>query len=190
MKRLLLSLLIVLPMLANARTEHMKFMGIPIDGTSAQFGQMLVQQKNMTRIDDNFYKGTFFDVKDCYVVVGSNRDVVCGADVRFPKANDWQGLSSRYNKLKEGLTKKYGEPLDAEEFFDEADKYDTDDSCRYVGVEANKCHYLTVWSTPVGQVQLKIENFKIEESYEPQIRLTYFDKLNYDETDAIKYEDL
>ena len=41
MKKILVALMLVVAMVANAQTEHLKFKGVPIDGTLSQYTQKM-----------------------------------------------------------------------------------------------------------------------------------------------------
>jgi len=189
MKKFLFALiLIALPLVGNAQ-EHMKFMGIPIDGTPAQFGQKLVTQKGMTKINDNAYTGRFFGVDNCLISISSVNNYIRIVGVYSPEAKDWREISSRYEQLKSSLTSKYGEPDIVEEKFDR--DYIDDDNSRFYELKNDRCHYNTAWSTPQGEVQLKMLNVKDEYSLGTQyVVLLYIDYDNYNKAEAAKSDDL
>ena len=136
MKRLILLLLVFTSLLGNGQSvvrrlspattsrdsvsdcPHMKFMGIPLDGTLASFSTQL-QKKGFKQIklfdskQMNFFVGNFAGYADClvYVMAVSPEDRrVVGGGVTFPPDEEWSGLSLQYETLKRRLTSKYGEP--------------------------------------------------------------------------------
>ena len=189
MKKFLFALiLIALPLVGNAQ-EHMKFMGIPIDGTPAQFGQKLVTQKGMTDIGRNCYVGKFFGIENCCVAVVGVDNNIRTVSVYFPESKDWTSISARYNQLKNSLTSKYGEPYNVTEYFDS--KYVDDDPSRFYELIFDRCHYETSWVMTQGEIQLKMVNLKGDNSSDSQhVALFYIDYANFNKAEAAKSDDL
>jgi len=188
MKKFLFALiLIALPLVGNAQ-EHMKFMGIPIDGSASQFEQKLVTQKGMTKIREHMYNGRYFGIDDCHICLAVINNIVRNIGVFFPVASDWRALSSRYEELKENLTAKYGNPYKVVEYFDSS--FADDDYSKFSEVKRDACHFCTSWSTSVGEVKLEIVNNKADYTSYPQIYLSYLDYENYFKAEAAKSDDL
>lgn len=101
--------------------EHMKFMGIPIDGTQNEFGVKLIAKGFVKKgIDGNIhsFKGRFTgkDV-DVYVLATEKTKVVWKVVVFFEKETSWSSIKTMFNDYKVMLTEKYGKPSDDFHFF-------------------------------------------------------------------------
>ena len=92
----------------NAVAErHLKFKGIPIDGTPSEFGTKLkeagfsyVKIVNGTR----WYNGPFAGYNNCDVAVKANNNLVYEVVVIFPKDYSWWQLYNTYSSLKDMLS--------------------------------------------------------------------------------------
>lgn len=144
MKRLFLSLLISVCTLCMAQTNHMKFKGIPMEGTVESFVKKL-EAKGCKYIDltngEAVLKGDFSAFRDCYIFVMSapHKNEVHTVGVNMPERETWEAVSIDYFGLKTLLTQKYGTPECTEEF--EGEEPPTDfsklfallhDECKYV----------------------------------------------------------
>ena len=125
MKHLLCTLLLTLTVcLCSAQTEHMKFKGIPMEGTLQSFTLKLKAKGYVplgTEDGVSVLKGEFAGYKNCHIyAVADKSGMICRVCVEFPKMDKWADLESCYSSYKDMLTEKYGEPkVCVEEFQNE-----------------------------------------------------------------------
>jgi len=188
MKKFLFALiLIALPLTGNAQ-EHMKFMGIPIDGTPAQFGQKLVTQKGMKEVvAEKVYSGKFF-AQDCIISLYAPHNCLCSVNVYFPESSSWSNILTLYDALKRHLTAKYDIPSKVEEYFD--NKNVNDDYSKFIELKNDRCHYSTSWQAPVGAIRLNMINFQLSSGSNPRVCLSYHDYINSIKTELRSSDDL
>ena len=159
--------------------EHMKFKGVPIDGTLNEYVFKMKQSGfSLIGTEDGvaMLKGDFAAYKDCIIGVATlkGKDLVSKITVIFPTRETWSALSSNYYNLEELLTEKYGEPSEIVEKFDTKYKPE-DDNSRMFKVITNRCKYYTTYETKNGSIQLSIENDEYGGGF---VMLIYFDKIN------------
>lgn len=147
--------------------SHLKFKGIPINGTPDEFGAKL-QQAGFSfyfQIDDGskWYKGNFAGYNNCDVVVKANGELVYEIVVLFPEDYSWGQLYNTYSSIKDMLTTKYGEPLFCKEKFENTPSYINidDDNDKFSEVKDNHCRYYTAFATMkdgLGNIYLEIKS--------------------------------
>ena len=156
MKQLFLSLLLAVCTVCNAQTNHMKFKGIPIEGTLNSFVQKL-KDKGYTFIGQQdgmaILKGEFAATKGCTIGVArfSDRDQVNLVAVIFPEEETWSGITKSYYTLKDMLTEKYGSPECVEQF---SDREPSSDFLKFHAILNDECHYVSEFSCENGKIQL------------------------------------
>lgn len=170
--------LFLIPFSLFAQTDHLKFKGVPIDGTLNQFVYKM-QSAGFTKIGQDgkavILKGDFAGYKDCYIIVSTldNKDLVNQIAVKFSSHNNWRTLENNYQNLKAMLTKKYGEPFDIIEEFQ--GKYVDDDTDRFYELKADRCIFRTEWQTELGRIVLTLGHELLEGGF---VLLGYIDKTN------------
>lgn len=94
-------------------TEHLKFMGIPIDGSPAAFANKL-KSRGFTLEDPLspgviWMTGTFAGVSnsDVFIYKSPSSANVYRVRVTFPAQDSWSQLEMRYSKFKDWLSQKY-----------------------------------------------------------------------------------
>ena len=175
---LLITAFMLIPFSMFAQTEHLKFKGVPIDGTLNQFVAKM-QSAGFTKLGQDgkavILEGDFAGYKDCYIIVSTldNKDLVNQIAVKFSSHNNWRPLENNYQSLKELLTKKYGQPFDVQEEFQ--GRYINDDNDRWYELAMNRCIFRTEWRTELGKVILAIGHDSFEGGF---VILGYVDKAN------------
>ena len=97
MKRLFLQLILTLIVgICSAQSEHMKFKGVPMEGTLQSFTNKLAA-KGYTPIGTqdgvSILKGEFAGYKDCTIgAVSDKSGMVCKVAVMFPAMEKWGDL--------------------------------------------------------------------------------------------------
>ena len=159
MKQILLTLLLTLFVsTGNAQTEHMKFMGIPMEGTIQEFSNKL-QAKGFTIAKvypGNIaiaLNGDFAGYRDCAVgIVGDISGRVCKINVIFPAMDKWSELERCYNDYKSMLSEKYGKPKDCVEKFQNI----SNDDLKKSKLKIDNCNYYSVFDGNNREIELKI----------------------------------
>lgn len=170
--------LFLMPFSLFAQTDHLKFKGVPIDGTLNQFVTKM-QNAGFTKLGQDgkavILEGDFAGYKDCYIVVSTldNKDLVKKIGVKFNNHDNWRSLENNYQNLKKMLTKKYGAPFDVVEEFQS--RYVNDDNDKYHEVIMNRCNFRTEWKTELGSIILTIA---FQRGIGSSVILGYIDKAN------------
>ena len=201
MKKLILTLAaIVLVVSAFAQNRHLKFKGIPIDGSLTNFvtalkgaGYQLIYQS-----EDGgaaALEGSFTNEDVTIVVVTTPKtNTVWKVAVLFEDQSSWSSLKSDYKALKANLAAKYGAPDSAYEFF--SSPYEEGDGYEMTAIYAEKCTYMSFFHVKsesgeeVGTIWVEIAKNETK----GRISLAYEDAANSNlkqrENDAIVYDDL
>ena len=189
MKHLLCTLLLTLTVcLCSAQTEHMKFKGIPMEGTLQSFTLKLKAKGYVplgTEDGVSVLKGEFAGYKNCHIyAVADKSGMICRVCVEFPKMDKWSDLESCYSSYKDMLTEKYGEPKVCVEEFQ--NKYADDDNSRMYEVKFDRCKYHSTFACKNGDITLEI----IHQKFDCFVQLSYYDKANQDKLRQNIMEDL
>lgn len=158
MKHLLLTLtLTLLTLTVTAQTDHLKFNGIPIDGTLQTFSSALCK-KGYTYVqrDNNMgiFTGTFTGRSVTVAVLSSDiNGNVYRVGVRYPDMDSWQLLENLYNGLKDLLTTKYGAPFSVVE--EVSERYLENDKMNALALD--KIIWETTFVTPQGKIWVSIK---------------------------------
>ncbi|MBO7202157.1 MAG: hypothetical protein IIW13_04155 [Paludibacteraceae bacterium] len=192
MKKILISICLTLATLVSVaqNSEHLKFKGVPINGTLSEFVKKM-QNAGFSFIGNedgtSFLRGDFAGFKGCIIGVSTikNVNVVNSIGVIFPMRETWSDLESDYNQLKSMLTQKYGEPANVIETFQGLLINSNDDKLR--DLEYDRCTYQTTFETKNGDIQLSLEK---GDSFQYFVLLKYFDKINTQTVENAAIDDL
>ena len=159
-------------------SDHLKFKGVPIDGTLKEFVSRMERKGFKWLGEDNgvaVLKGDFAAYKECTIYVSTldNKDLVSQISVVFPREDSWEYLYGDYNNLKGLLTEKYGQPSEVTEKFQ--GMYIDDDNDRMHAVEMDRCKYESRFKTDKGEIILWIEHDRLLSCF---VALCYKDKIN------------
>lgn len=182
---------IAIGMSAQETQEHLKFKGIPIDGTVSNFVAKL-KQKGYTYVTETngsvILKGEFASTKNCNVLVlaPSHHGSISRIGVSFPFYETWALLESKYLSLKDMLTKKYGVPSYCEETF-QTYSQPTDDGTKMLYLKMDKCKFSSIFETKNGEIHLSIKHIKDESCC---VNLIYIDALNNNAAQENAMDDL
>lgn len=172
-------------------STHLKFKGIPIDGTLKEFVSRMKRKGGFESIGiENgtaILKGDFAAYKECTIYVSTldNKDLVSRISVVFPNQETWEYLYGDYMNLKKLLTEKYGVPSSVTEQFQ--DKYIDDDADRMHAVKMDRCKYESRFTTEKGEIVLWIEHERVMSCF---VALAYKDKINSNIIKEIAKDDL
>lgn len=191
MKKLFICLVcIIIAEITMAQGQHMKFKGIPIDGTLKEYINAMTKA-GFTY--DNTYdgiavlKGDFAGFKNCTIGVSTlqNCDLVNRIAVLFPENNKWADLLEDYEQLKAMLIQKYGEPESSEEKFT---KQVTDDDSKICAVGTDDCVWCSEFKTELGGIKLSIVDGVLY--HRGLVRIVYYDKINTQKVQKAAMDDL
>ena len=179
MKKLLISLLVILYTTIGQAQEHLTFKGVPIDGTLDTY------VANMKKADFTFIgeddgiallRGDFAGYRNCTigVVTLKSIDIVNRISVLFDSHQDWNNIYVNYSSLKEMLTTKYGKYADCVEKF-EGYSEPRDDNGKMHELTMDRCKFYTIWETDKGSIELEIIKGNLGGG---MVRLTYWDNIN------------
>ena len=173
-------------------SEHLKFKGVPIDGTLNEYINKMKQagfNHEVTEDGVALLSGEFAGYSDCIVGVKTLQklNLVHEIVVLFPSQDKWAGLSYDYERLKTMLSKKYGEPDECFERFNAPSYMIGDDNDKMYQTIMNNCEYYSIYSTDSGTIALKIDNEKYNVC---RVKLFYTDKINSEIFDNAAMEDL
>ncbi len=166
---------------AMEQSTHLKFKGVPIDGSLAQFLSRM-QSKGFevtSERQDEIHRleGDFAGFKQCEVYVSTldNQDLVSRITVCFPIQDQWKNLYGDYKTLKEMLVEKYGRPVSCVERFTDYLGNTGEETYLMHSVSNGGCKYVTRFSTDEGDITLSIEQ---REGLYCFAQLVYQDKEN------------
>ena len=172
-------------------SEHLKFKGVPIDGTLNEYISKMKQAGfQLVGTDDGvaLLEGEFAGYRGCLIGVSTLKsvNVVNTIGVVFPARKDWSSLEGDYEHLKSMLTEKYGEPSDVVEKFQGYGNPQTDQE-KWINLITDNCTWYTIFETENGDIQLSLEKGDYGEYF---VLLKYFDKINTEAVRSAAMEDL
>lgn len=152
--------------------QHLKFMGIPIDGDINTFGKQLEAKGFKVDKTDGevmFLTGKFTG-EDVSVGILSSVESkkVCRIVVFFDKETSWSSLKTHYTRLKENYSAKYEVEKDYHFFID---PYYEGDGYEMSAVRNDKCRYSVFYKAEFGSIHLQINKIGC-------ISVAYEDNLN------------
>lgn len=141
-------------------TEHLKFMGIPINGTPSAFTQKMAAKgfKHYPSEDTdeyNLYKGKFAGYNDCIIEAMKFKNTVYAIGVEIPvnTNNTWNGIKSAYLNIRNNIYNKYNIiNVDTNEYFDEL--YYEGDDYELTAIFAEACHFSTTFTVDNNASQI------------------------------------
>ena len=172
-------------------SEHLKFKGVPIDGTLNEYVLKMKQAGfQLVGTDDGvaLLEGEFGGYRGCLIAVSTLKsvNVVNTIGVVFPAREDWSSLEGDYEHLKSMLTEKYGEPSDVVEKFQGYGDPQTDQE-KWINIMTDNYTWYTIFETENGDIQLSLEKGDYGEYF---VLLKYFDKINTEAVRSAAMEDL
>lgn len=196
MKKIIITLSLLMVLMTSSfaqSSEHLKFKGVPIDGTLNEYVNKMKQAGFYYEATEDgiaLLSGEFAGYSDCIVGVKTLQklNLVHEIVVLFPSQDKWAGLNYDYERLKTMLTKKYGEPDECIERFNAPSYMTMDDNAKMYQVESNNCEYYSKYDTNNGSISLTISNDGYE--FGCRVKLFYTDKTNSEIFDDAVMEDL
>lgn len=193
MKKVITLVLLAITMSAFAE-DHLKFMGIPIDGPLQNFCQAL-EKKNFklekAHADRARYEGSFTGKTVCVIVEATPKThTVCDVLVAYKDNRTWEEMEDLYSGLKEQLTAKYDEPVEWHQLGDAPKNASFMDIQRKLAdAELTR---RAIFRTETGTIDLGIDNLRLFGGWDgvPHTYIIYIDKANTTKSDQEAFDDL
>lgn len=193
MKKIVVTLFLLMSftLIFAQSSEHLKFKGVPIDGTLSEYVSKMKQAGFQLIGTDNgvaLLEGEFAGYRGCLIAVSTLKsvNVVNTIGVVFPARENWSSLEGDYEHLKSMLTEKYGEPSDVVEKFQGYGDPQTDQE-KWINIMTDNYTWYTIFETENGDIQLSLEKGDYGEYF---VLLKYFDKINTEAVRSAAMEDL
>ena len=193
MKKIVVTLFLLMSftLIFAQSSEHLKFKGVPIDGTLSEYVLKMKQAGfQLVGTDDGvaLLEGEFAGYRGCLIAVSTLKsvNVVNTIGVVFPARDNWSSLEGDYEHLKSMLTEKYGEPSDVVEEFQGYGDPQTDQE-KWINLMTDNYTWYTIFETENGDIQLSLEKGDYGEYF---VLLKYFDKINTEAVRSAAMEDL
>ena len=178
MKRFILFMAVIAcTMTVCSQTEHLKFMGFPLNGTIDSFQSKLATKEvkpdtefnKVNGVGTRAFKGSFAGYKsEIYVYYEKRTKTVYRAKACMTETD--KGLSEQiYDKLKTMLTEKYGEP-------------------EHIG--ESEGHESVSFLNDEGLISLYANQYKETYPYKHIIHVDYYDAVNYAKNKESVMDDL
>ena len=177
MKKIILTLTLVLAAINLLSQEHLSFKGIPIEGSMTDFCQKL-KAKGFTSIGSEnnitLFSGDFTG-RDATVGVTATDDGenVFAVVVIFDSSDEWNTLVNTYDYYKDLYTRKYGKPTISKE---KNPALSDSNTALMAEVHQGTVVYGSAWEVTGGDIQLSIE--KSSGVYEGMVMIRYRDSQN------------
>lgn len=177
MKRISVTLMLLLAVICVMAQEHLSFKGIPIEGSMTTFCQKL-KAKGFTSIgrDNNItlFTGDFTGRKATVGVTATDDGKnVFAVIVFFDPSGEWNTLVNTYDYYKDLYTRKYGSPTVSKE--NNPARSDTNIALM-AEVHQGTVVYGSAWEVAGGNIELSIE--KTSGVYEGMVVIRYRDSQN------------
>ena len=166
-------------------TEHLKFMGIPIDGSPKSFANQLKSKgftfDSSSTPDIIWMTGTFAGISDSNILIYKSPSSANVYKVRvvFPRQDTWTQIEIRYNRFKDWLSQKYLLTESKEEFQGYSPERDSSKMTKLI---LGDCSYWSVYgaSTPDGTFlgSVYLDLMSISGENKGYVRIEYEDYLN------------
>ena len=193
MKKLFATLILMLSISVNAKepSQHMKFMGIPMDCDVETFAKKLSKEKGLKRgdfgnTDRPTLLGSFSGYKDCiFILEGEGDNPIGMVGVIFPMQESFILLRSQYQTMKSNLTTKYGSPTNEEEGF--FDYEPSTDYGRMRELREGNAKFETSFVTDEGLIKMQMCSVDISGGY---LQILYVDMNNAAKQNEKSLDDL
>lgn len=192
MKKILALLLVMMSFVGFAQdgtSQHMKFKGIPIEGSMTEFCRKL-KAKGFTSIGQDGNVSLFtgdFTGREATVGVTAADDGknVFAVVVLFDPSGEWSVLVNTYDYYKDLYTRKYGNPAVS----DERNPSHLDSNTGLmIQLQEGTVTYYSAWEVDGGDIQLSIE--KSSGMYEGVVTIRYRDSQNVEAKIQSDLEDI
>lgn len=146
--------------------DHIKFKGIPVNGTVQQVRAKIINAGFVP--DGEPLVGKFAGLKvKVYVGGDDETNLAYSVIVVSDEEKSWDTLKQKYLKVRELYIQKYGEPTKDMQTF--GDPYYEGEGDELEATECNKCFYNSLFTVPGGEVSIFIINRSIMFSFDDAI---------------------
>ena len=179
MKRFLsLFVMLVLTLGVMAQTQHMKFMGVTLNGTISAFHQKLVakgckpdvEYNKTAPVGSRHFIGTFFGEKALIIVYYNAKTKVVYRAKAVIKRSSEDNIIQQYDEVKSALEEKYPDAYMSE---DEHNGYES-------------MHFYT----NQGEIDLYVSKYYGYSETPYSLHIDYYDDVNYKKNENSKMNDL
>lgn len=180
MKRLLLLVVLAVCMAGTSlaqEAEHLKFKGIPIEGSVDDFGKKLVAE-GFSQVAKNAYRGKFMR-SDCTVVlIAADNGMIWRVAIAFGDVKTWSTLRSSFDGYIDLYKEKYGAPTKVTKTFTGhyANSVQSSPDMAMYAIYNDACNYNAYWKLKQGSIDMSIVKGKSIKS--GVIVITYTDDAN------------
>lgn len=138
--------------------EHLKFKGIPIEGSMKSFCQKL-EAKGFLEVESDanstLFRGDFAGSNATIGVVSDDEgENVFSVIVMFDGSDEWRVLLNTYNYYKDLYTRKYGKPAQVVENNPAGSDNNT---ALMAKVDDRTAVWACLWELPAGEIEIGIE---------------------------------
>lgn len=138
--------------------EHLKFKGIPIEGSMKSFCQKLETKGYEAVVSDansTLFRGDFAGSNATIGVVSDDDgEIVSAVMVMFDGSDEWRVLVNLYDFYKDLYTRKYGEPTKVIEENPSRTEYNSELMAKLLDRTAV---WGCLWELPAGDIEINIE---------------------------------
>lgn len=180
MKRISVTLMLLVAVICAMAQEHLLFKGIPIEGSMTTFCQKLEDKGFVSVGSDNdvmMFRGDFTGREANVNVIATDKGKnVFSVVVFFEPSGEWNTLVNTYNYYKNLYTRKYGDPEHSEE---SNPAYSNTNTSLMLEVFQGTVVYESMWNVTGGDILLSIEKYTAA-AYEHKgiVIITYRDSQN------------
>ena len=192
MRTRIITLLVALmfgSIISFAQSEHLKFKGVPMDGTLENFMLQMEKKGLVTDViigNNAIMKGEFAGYDNCDIYIYSANNSVYMINAIIHMTRSWSVLESCYYNLKDMLTTKYGYPyICTEEFKDQYSEIS--DMSKVDALLMDECTFSTVYKPDNGFINLRMGQTN---NYKCHICIAYVDDKNDKKKQESVYDDL
>ena len=158
MKKSILVITAMLCAITCIAEEHLKFKGIPIEGSMKSFCQKLAT-KGFSEVESDanstLFRGDFAGSNATIGVVSDDEgENVFSVIVMFDGSNEWRVLLNTYNYYKDLYTRKYGKPAQVVE---KNPAHSDDNTALMAEVYHRTAVWGCLWKLPAGEIEISIE---------------------------------
>lgn len=193
MKKIVTFLLLAFSIQFAFSAKHVLFSGVPMGGDQKNFVAKL-QKKGFQLIDrpeyisdtasnKKYMWGTFKGFSNSVLSISGFRKDAGNVDkvvVMLDVCTSWRSLYDYYSKVKQTLSKDYGQPKLCHEMFHVNGQPKTDDDL-FLEVKHGNCEYFSIFSSKRGAVMISI----VYQNAQARVLVTYIDKGTVENT--LKY---
>lgn len=165
-------LVVAIALIASVSVFAQEFMGIKIDGNKdIVINQFKAKGFKLSPTNDiklnytsmeGIVNGKSMELLICHTPTSK---LVWKVIVTLPKQSTWSDLKSEYEKYKDILVKKYGQPSNDFHFF--SSPYDEGDGYEMTAVALEKCTYSSYFTNEGNSISIEVTKWKeVDISYE------------------------